>query len=167
VGNTTSASKVGQSFVCDGDNFAPLLLKVRARRQGSPNDALRVAIQSDANGSPSGVEIASAQVNGAELEGEAYSWVKFVFSPPPQLTPGKTYWVVFTRTGTITASAYYILGIDEKLSFPTGTMKINNGSVWAQRNPLADLIFSLESPIQTSALLAASVRFLKRPFKYP
>ena len=153
VGNTTSASKVAQSFVFEGDSFAPSLLQVRIRRQGSPNDALRVSIQSDNNGVPSGVELANAQVSGLELDSEAYPWVKFAFSLAPQLTPGKTYWVVFSRTGTITSSAYYVLAIDEKLSFPAGVLKINNGSVWSARNPLADLVFKLTNVVQTSALL--------------
>jgi len=165
VGNTTSASKVAQSFVFDGDNFAPSLLQVRIRRQGSPNDALRVSIQSDNNGVPSGVELASALVSGAVLEGEAYPWVSYIFSPSPQLTPGKTYWVVFARTGTITASAYYILAIDEKLSFPAGVLKINNGSAWSARNPLADLVFKLTSTVQTSALLEGmQAVFGREPF---
>jgi hypothetical protein len=165
VGNTTSASKVAQSFVFDGDNFAPSLLQVRIRRQGSPNDALRVSIQSDNNGVPSGVELASAQVSGAVLEGEAYPWVSFIFSLSPQLTPGKTYWVVFARTGTITASAYYVLTIDEKLSFPAGVLKINNGSAWSARNPLADLVFKLTSTVQTSALLEGmQAVFGREPF---
>jgi hypothetical protein len=165
VGNTTSASKVAQSFVFDGESFAPSLLQVRIRRQGSPNDWLRVSIQSDANGVPSGVEVANGQVSGTELDSEAYPWVKFVFSLAPQLTPGKTYWIVFSRTGTITASAYYVLAIDEKLSFPAGVLKINNGSAWLTRNPIADLVFKLTSAVQTSALLEEVQSVFKRgPF---
>lgn len=154
VGNATSATKVAQSFVHNGDNFAPSLLQIRARRFGSPTDALRVSIQADnGSGVPGGLDLASAQVSGASLETEAYPWVKFVFSLPGTLTPGKPYWAVLSRSGSISTSAYYILAADERLSFPAGTLKINNGSVWSARNPPADLVFKLSNTVSTNALL--------------
>jgi len=166
LGNSTSFQRVGQSFRTAGSAALPAQMQARLRRYGSPGDAIKVALQADnGSGSPSGVDLASAIISGASLASEAYPWTVFTFSNPPQLDADTLYWLVFTRTGAISASNYYLLAVDEKLSYPEGTLKIYNGNAWTARSVPADLVFKLSAIWQSTDLLAeAAGLFIGDPF---
>ncbi len=136
------------------------------RRYGSPTDSLKVALQTDnGSGIPSGVDLASATVSEAALAVEAYPWTAFTFANPPQLLGNTSYWLVLSRTGSVSAANYYLLAVDEKLSYPEGTFKTYNGSFWTARSVPADLVFKLSSVWEsTDLLLDAAGLFLNDPY---
>ena len=166
LGNTSSYQRLAQSFITDSSALVPVQAQTRVRRYGSPTDSLKVALQADnGSGSPSGVDLASTTITGASLAAEAYPWTVFTFSAPPQLLANTTYWLVLTRTGAVSAANYYLLAVDEKLSYPAGTFKTYNGSVWAARSVPADLLFKLSAVWQsTDLLLDAAGLLLDDPF---
>jgi hypothetical protein len=141
-------------------------VQVRVRRYGSPTDSLKVALQTDnGSGIPSGVDLASATVSEAALAVEAYPWTAFTFANPPQLLGNTSYWLVLSRTGSVSAANYYLLAVDEKLSYPEGTFKTYNGSFWTARSVPADLVFKLSSVWEsTDLLLDAAGLFLNDPY---
>ena len=166
LGNTTSFQKAAQSFLTDSSAALPAQAQVRVRRFGSPTDSLKLALQADnGSGSPSGVDLAAASLVGANLAPEAYPWATFGFIPSPQLLANTSYWLVLSRTGAVSAANYYLLAVDEKLSYPEGTFKTYNGSVWTGRSVPADLVFKLSTVWESTDLLAeAAGLFLGDPF---
>lgn len=167
LGNTSSFQRIAQSFTTDSGAARPAQVQVRVRRYGSPNDSLRAALQADnGSGSPSGLHLASATISGAALAAEAYPWTAFSFALPPQLLANSSYWLVLSRTGAVSAANYYLLAVDEKLSYPAGTFKTYNGSAWAARSVPADLVFTLSAFWEsTDLILEAAGLLLHDPFK--
>ena len=161
LGNTSSFQRLAQSFMTDSSAALPIQAQVRIRRNGSPSDALRAVLQADnGSGIPSGVDLSSAAILGSALASEAYPWTAFTFANPPQLLANTSYWLVLSRTGAISSANYYLLAVDEKLSYPEGTFKTFNGSVWSARSVPADLVFKLSSVWQSTDLLAETAGLL-------
>ncbi len=166
LGNTSSFQRAAQSFTTDGSAAVPVQVQVRVRRYGSPTDSLKVALQADnGSGIPSGVDLSSAAILGSALASEAYPWTSLTFTAPPQLLANTSNWLVLSRTGAVSAANYYLLAVDEKLSYPEGTFKTYNGSTWAARSVPADLVFKLSSVWEsTDLLLDAAGLFLNDPY---
>lgn len=166
LGNTSSFQRVGQSFRTASSAALLKQVEARVRRYGSPSDSIKLALQLDnGSGSPTGVDLVSALVSGASLAPEAYPWTVFSFADPPQLLADTNYWLVFSRSGSVSASNYYVLAVDEKLSYLDGTLKTYNGSAWSARSMPADLVFRASAIWQSTDLLAeAAGLFLGDPF---
>ena len=154
LGSSSSYARLAQS-VQSSTALNISSVDVRGRRQGSPIDNLALAVQADSGGLPSGTDLRSASMAGSSLENERYPWVRFKFSKPVSMAAGTPYWLVLSRSGSYSGSDCYVVGVDEKLSYPDGTFRIYNASIsaWAPRTPTCDLIFRvLGSSVTTQQL---------------
>jgi len=155
LGSSSGYARLAQS-IQNGTALNVNGVDVRVRRQGNPTDNLTLAVQADSGGQPSGSDLRSASVAGSSLENERYPWVRFSFAKPVSMAAGTPYWLVLTRSGSYSGSDYYMVGVDEKLSYPDGTFRIYNASIsaWAPRTPTCDLIFRVLGVRETSLQLA-------------
>jgi len=65
---------------------------------GTVSDAVKVSIQANNAGNPSGTDLASGSIDQASL-GTTYGLYRFVFTSTTTVTDATTYWVVLGRTG--------------------------------------------------------------------
>lgn len=151
IGASTTSLRVAASF-SPGVDLSVRDVDLRLRREGSPADNLSVQLQADAGGLPSGSALGSSSLAGSSLAQESYPWVRFNFDPLVSLSAGMTYWLVVQRSGSVSSSAYYLLGVDEALSFEGGGLRVYNQTLpgWVLRIPNADLLFRVLSAKQTS-----------------
>lgn len=102
-------------------------LTVRVVKQGSPTDSIKVGIQADSGGSPSGTFLASfTKAASAFTSDTAF---KENLDTAVTLSANTTYWIVFERTGALNATNYY----QEQAAggFPAGQeSKYYDGTSW-------------------------------------
>ena len=151
LGASTTSLRTAASFT-PGVDLSVRDVDLRLRREGSPADNIQLQLQADAGGLPSGSALGSSSLAGSSLAQESYPWVRFNFDPLVSLSAGVTYWLVVQRSGSVSSSAYYLLGVDESLSFAGGGLRIYNQTLpaWVLRSPNADLLFRVLSTKQTS-----------------
>lgn len=160
---TALGTQVAQSFTMAVDTpFLVAEVFVRVKRVGSPSDSLRVAIQSNSSGNPSGTILDSATTLGTALS-EDMDWLKSVFSATVALTYGTTYWLVINRTGSNDPANYYMVDLSEDLGYAGGAFKLWNGSAWVSRSPDVDMPFQVwahrETTNQISDMLTTAGQF--------
>jgi hypothetical protein len=129
---------------------------LRLRKIANPTDNLLVQIQSDNAGKPSGSVLASASVSPAGLSAESYEWLRLSLGTELNLDPALTYWLVNSRSGALSASNGFAVGLDQALNFWGGTLRKFNqpAAVWEALNPEADLLFKVGGLRATSLLMA-------------
>lgn len=112
VGDVDARTRLAQSFSITDVDAATIKLEnitIELQKTSSPVDNIFAEIQTDSAGSPSGTVITngtSDSINGASLFA-FMTTQKFVWSTPPTLTSGTTYWIVFRRSGINDATNYY------------------------------------------------------------
>lgn len=80
-------------------------LTVRIAKQGSPTDSIKVGIQADSSGSPSGTFLASfTKAAAAFTSSTAF---RENLDAVVTLSANTTYWIVFERTGALSDVNYY------------------------------------------------------------
>jgi len=151
IGASTTSLRAAASFTPSVD-LSVRDVDLRLRREGSPADSIQLQLQADAGGLPSGSALGSSSLAGSSLAQESYPWVRFNFDPLVSLNAGVTYWLVLQRSGSASSSAYYLLGVDESLTFEGGGLRLYNQTLpaWVLRSPNADLLFRVLSVRQTS-----------------
>lgn len=103
-GRSTTLQKEGQK-ISVSSNTRVGALSVKIRKYGSLSDSIRVGIQADNSGNPSGTflasftKAASAFTSGTPFTESLDSIIT--------LTGGTTYWIVFERTGSLDDDNYY------------------------------------------------------------
>ncbi|MBP7213655.1 MAG: hypothetical protein KBA03_05425, partial [Anaerolineaceae bacterium] len=144
LGNTGNNLRLAQSFLVR-DSLKFNRIAVRLRKVGEPGDKLRLSLQADSAGKPSGLALTSVLISPEELQSESYSWQSLNFTPPVELTEGMRYWLAAERSGALNAENYYQLAVDENLNFKEGNLLLFNQSTasWKVRLPEADLLFKL------------------------
>ena len=149
VGNSLLSKRIAQSFQVN-DSLKFRSLSVRARKQGNPTDSLRISLQTDLNGSPSGLELGAQLLSASELDGESYGWVEVNLSEPVNLEVGTLYWLILERSSAVDSSNYYLLGLDENQGYKDGTLLIydQSSATWKNRVPGADLLFRLTGMLE-------------------
>lgn len=102
-------------------------LTVRIVKQGSPSDSIKIGIQADSSGSPSGTFLASfTKAASAFTSNVAF---RADLDSVVTLSASTTYWVVMERTGSISGTDYY--QTQAVGGFPSGQeSKYHNGTSW-------------------------------------
>jgi len=131
VGNTDPQIDFAQSFTAPSSE--PLVkVSLYIKKVGNPADRI-VRIVTDSFGSPSQMSLASVTLSSG-LVTENYGWVDVIFSSPPVLTAGNTYWVVFDATQNNTK--YWIWCSDSNNGYGNGVGKYkqdwDSGGAWTQ-----------------------------------
>lgn len=137
---------IAQSFVAASGPWSARKVALRVRREGSPSDDLRVRLWPNAAGAPDtsgGVPLAEGVVAAGAVPTDE-GWVEFTLDALVTLAAGVTYWLVVTRMGAPDFGDYYVVGIDENLSYGAGVMRVyRDGSYVARATEDADLIFRI------------------------
>lgn len=160
LGNTGNNLRLAQSFLLR-DSLKFNRISVRLRKAGEPADKLRLSIQADSAGKPSGLALTSVLVNPEELLSESYSWQSLNFTLPVELIEGKPYWLAAERSGALNAANYYQLAVDENLNFKEGNLLLFDQTTasWKARLPEADLLFKLNGVRDQKAQMRDVVEF--------
>ncbi len=155
LGNTAGNLRLAQSFLVP-DSLEFTSASVRARRQGSPSDLLKISLQADLAGKPSGLLLTSQTIQASLLASEAYSWIEMSFGTPVPLNQGQRYWLILERTGSVDPNNHFYLGVDENLGFADGSILLydQTSALWESRQPGADLIFRLSGIKEQAAQMA-------------
>ena len=135
-------------------------VSVRIRKIGNPQDQVRFQLQTDALGQPSGVIRAEAVLPASAIPTESYGWVNVWFAEPCAIEANERLWLVVTRDGAVSSTAYFSLGLDESLGFPDGKLLLLDASLnqWRARVPDADLLFKLTALSDSVTLMAQAVQ---------
>jgi len=140
------ATHIDQSFQIATDPWDVYTVALRLRRYGSPTDSVRVRIwPDDGSGDPDpagGVPLAEGTIAGSAIYTE-FEWTEITFDAPYTLQTATTYHLVIDRTGSVNFGDYYLVGLDEDLSYASGVMQVYKGGSWQQRSTNADLLFRL------------------------
>jgi hypothetical protein len=135
-------------------------ISMRMRKIGAPQDQVRFQMQTDAAGQPSGTIRAEAVLLASAIPIESYSWVSVSFAAPCAVAANESLWLVVTRDGAASSTAYFSLGLDESLGFPGGNLLLLDASLnqWRQRTPDADLLFKLNTLSDSVELMGQVVQ---------
>ncbi len=146
-GAATTLTLAGQimaiRFTPSAGTFAAGEVVVKVRKIGAPVDALRADIYDDAGvGGLPGASLGNASI-AASTMGTALAWHTIRLATPVSVTGGNYYWVVLWRTGTVSATDYYAVAVDESFSGTQNTLKLYDGVTWGERTPNADGIIQV------------------------
>ena len=152
--------RLAQSFtVPSGDapwNPGEVVLSVR--RVGAPADALKVELCADAGGAP-GAALDSGVLAAAALPAKSAAPVSVALSRTAQVTANGVYWLVVSRTGSVSPTDYYEAALDADASYAGGVLRLWTGAAWEARTPAAGLNFQVWGVRETTAQAADAVSF--------
>ncbi|HOZ37999.1 MAG TPA: hypothetical protein PLH64_04530 [Anaerolineaceae bacterium] len=159
LGATLKQKSLAQSCIFQ-DAVKVASMSVRIRKIGAPQDQVRFQLQTDALGQPSGIIRAEQTLAASAVPSESYGWVSVGFAAPCAVTANERLWLVVTRDGAVSSTAYFCLGLDESLGFSVGNLLLLDASLsqWRQRAPDADLLFKLNTLSDSVELMAQAVQ---------
>lgn len=128
---TTTINKLAQKFQLGSaltwDSYA---LHIRAKvLAGTCADNLQLSLYSDSGGAP-GALLCGAAV-GDTID-ENIEWVSAVPSTRVTLNTGTIYWLVIERTGALSNTNYFGVGIDDTASYARGTLYAYASGAWSE-----------------------------------
>lgn len=143
LGSGSADTRVAQSFSTDYGPWWLSEVLVVGKVMGLCADSLRMELCSDNGGVPGG-GLASVDVPGAQLSGGRWEF-RFHLVSPVLVQAHTSYWVKLSRTGAPDAANAYQVYYEDSNPYPTGQMKLWDGSAWVSpAGGLADINFSLE-----------------------
>lgn len=126
-------------------------IAIKAKRVGTPADALRIALYTNASGNP-GALLDSVEIAGATLPENA-TWLYGDLTNTATINAATTYHVVVERTGAISHENYYEITVEEAATYAAGDLRIKVAGAWGTgqlRTPDADMPFRLIGYRQTT-----------------
>lgn len=165
LGNTYADLWLGQS-ITPAEDMAIQMVEVRLRKEGTPTDSARIQVETDNSGKPSGTYLGQSLISGANIGNEGYPWVRFEFDPAVEISHDVKVWLVLGRSESPSQSNYYLVGVDESMSFAGGEFRIYNHVVtnWVKRVPDCDLLFRVtatqDTGVQMETVFADGNQFL-------
>lgn len=146
--------KIAQKFTLPtAGSWTPGEILVKLKRVGAASDNVKVSIQTDSGGSPSGTILDSALVAGSDID-EDSNWIAFDLSLTATLAYGTNYWLVVERTGASSNINYYVVDMDTDTTYGPGTLKVHTGAAWTTRATDANLAFQVWGHRETTAQMA-------------
>jgi hypothetical protein len=131
------------------------------RKEGGPADGLQCKLYSDNPATGPNTVLATSATRAASTLATKQRWETFTFASPPTLSAGTWYWVGLQRTGAASATAHYLVGVNEDMTDTTGVLKVKDGgSLWTEREPNADMPYQLWSKAETTAQAASMLAML-------
>src|SRR3990167_2810327 len=124
-GDQAANTKIAQSIL-PGQSRGINRVTVNLGKIGSPVDNVKLSVQTDSGGSPSGTELASTTLDGSTLTGAGADkdFNLTVFASSASLI-----WVVLERSGANDAVNYYFADTSTD-AYTGGTQKVYNGTTW-------------------------------------
>jgi hypothetical protein len=152
LGDAAARTKIAQPFTPPITGAAKGVA-VRIQRTGAPSngtDNIRISLESDSSGDPSGTTVGSAVDIAWSALGTSFTTI-WLDVNSPSLTGSSQYWLVLERTGSVNLSYYYQVEMLD--TDPSGKFKIYNGSSWSEHSA-SSLMFAVDTP---SAIRAAQL----------
>ncbi len=131
VANVNDATPQAQTFLASKSYFLEYV-ELRVTKDGFVGDAatLTISIKAvDGSNLPTGLDLASKTVTGADLQQGGDIWFTFTFASPLELTVSTTYAIVFTTSG-VSGSADMIFREDTGEGYVNGTGCLYSGGTW-------------------------------------
>jgi hypothetical protein len=159
LGASLKQMSLAQSFVFS-DPVSLASVAVRIRKIGTPLDQVRLQIQTDALGEPSGTVRAEVVLAASAIPTDSYSWVSVWFTGHCAVAKDERLWLVVKRDGVASSTSYFSLGMDENLGFTGGSLLVLDASlgIWKTASPDADLLFKLTALSDSLDLMAQMVQ---------
>ncbi len=108
--------------------------------QGTPIDNVKVSVQTDSSGDPSGTELDSTIIDNSDWPDPGP--LTITFAGKPALTGSTAYWIVFERTGSIDAAHFHRISGETSGTLVTKTF---NATSWvAQSVEISALVLSTD-----------------------
>jgi hypothetical protein len=166
VGAAENTQKVMQQVAILAQTVNAVTVQAHVRKIGSPTDSLKISIFStieeddDANkiGLPDS-SLGSALIAPQNI-GATADWVTGTLSTEVAMEMGKTYTLVLERVGSLDASNYFQVTVNEALGYGGGLFRVYDGSGWVARSPDADMPFrvGVTNQVETTTQIADLVR---------
>lgn len=153
IGGQPAAARVAQAFrvgTAEGWTANEVWLKLRRNHAA---DTLLLELHDGEPSAPGEACLARASLPAAQIN-EDLTWTRFALDTPVALQPGRTLWLVLSRSGAIDPNGFVQVAADEDAGYPRGELRLWNGSTWAVRTPDADLHFQVLGMEETSAQIA-------------
>ena len=159
LGASLKQMSLAQSFVFS-DPVSLASVAARIRKIGTPLDQVRLQIQTDALGEPSGTVRAEAVLAASAISTDSYAWVSAWFAAPCIVAKDERLWLVVKRDGAASSTSYFSLGMDENLGFTGGSLLVLDASLgtWKTATPDADMLFKLTALSDSLDLMAQIVQ---------
>jgi hypothetical protein len=143
-----------------GEAWTASNVQIYVHAEGTPADNLRVRLYTDSAGAP-GTLLATGTFLGTSVPTGA-AWLTLTLDTEVALSLATTYHLQVDRTGSPDADHYYVIGVDEGLSYTAGTLKLYTGSTWLARDwetvtPDADLAFVIGGVEETTTQIETAL----------
>lgn len=127
------------------ENVTSSQIYLRIAKHASPTDNVKIEIQSDSAGSPSGTPITNGTSNNVAGSGlaqrttggniyAAYAQQLFTFASAFSLTAGTTYWIVFKRDGAQSGTNFYAIDNHPDGEYASFQARYYTGASWSSNN---------------------------------
>ncbi|AHB41666.1 hypothetical protein P148_SR1C00001G0878 [candidate division SR1 bacterium RAAC1_SR1_1] len=128
---TVLIEKYAQSFT--GSEYLETgLLNLYLKKSNVPSDEFMVRIETDYEGSPSGtlINTSAQRTLSPSLLTTGRDWYTLQFPGSLKMEKTTKYWVVLTRTGTVSATNYFSIGKHSSNPYTLGETKKFDGTSW-------------------------------------
>ena len=140
-----------QSFqLSSSSGWTATTIWIRLYKVGSPTDNLVVSLKSDSAGDP-GTTLASKAIAGADV-GSRMAWTEFELSSPVALSTGTTYWIHVARSGSISLSNYFVIGLNIENGYENGSPEYYNTNLskWVSAEHKGEMNFRVLGNLSTT-----------------
>lgn len=163
LGDAAANTKIAQQFTTSAGGWRVDEAWALVRKVGAPADDLLCELCANNAGVPGTVLATATARAGVSLSAD-YRWEKWAFGTPTTLSASSPYWLVFSRSGALSATDHYRFRVNEALGYTGGVCRLYGGAAWAARSPDAHLLFraagNMETTAQVGAMVSAGGQFL-------
>lgn len=151
----SSSAQVGlsQGFVVS-ESFTPTAVWIKVAKNANPTDNLQLQIWSDdGTGKPSAALGSAASIPARRINTNSTTKTTWMQVPAfyPALVAGVQYHLVYTRSGAIDATNYYILKGNNFKRYPYGNYCAYNGTTWTANTSFVSC-FMIQGPTANTLL---------------
>lgn len=127
---------------------------IKVKKEGTAHvDGLTITMYSDSAGVP-GTALESVTVAASALPASS-EWIKVLFLNTLAVAPSTIYHIGVKRSGSISATDYYLINVDEDLGYTKGDLRLKVSGAWSTaRTPDADLAFRVIGYKETTQQIA-------------
>ncbi len=150
--SVAAMEKVGQSFLGNGEELTSVSFYYY--KAGTPTSDIKISLQADSSGSPSGTDLATGTLDRTLVSGTTVGGANqvTVTMSAYTLTNATTYWLVWARSDASTNTTNWIAVVRNASTndYASGTSKHYNSGAWTTSSALNDL----RGHITTTALVS-------------
>lgn len=159
AGDTVSLWEMGQKIYQTFEvttEFYAAAIDIRVGKNQTPADDVTIKLYTDSSVTPDTL-LATGTIANAEIG--SYGWHTAVLDAQIQLSPGTTYGIEISRSGSTTNTDSFSVGLDTGLNYASGSLKLyGNATIgWKVRPVDADLIFKVAGVVETTTQISSII----------